>query len=251
MLPVLASRRQRRFTPLSLPGLTLWIDASDPSRLFQDSALTTPAAADADPVGGYMDKSLKGRNLAAAGTARPLLKSAVQNGKNVLRFDGVNDLLSFTPTSLTAWTVFIVVDINSKTSFGGVMQWSKPSNAVAGFMLVSDETGTANYTPEQVVISAAGAESAPKKRSAAYALPKTPELSVWTSTPTLTTNGAAQTIADGATGWTNANAAGNIGAGYAFLGMDLAELLVYDSVLSAASIAAVTTYLNAKWALGF
>lgn len=38
------------FSPLSIPGLKLWLKAD--GTLWQDSARTTPAIADGDPVGG-------------------------------------------------------------------------------------------------------------------------------------------------------------------------------------------------------
>lgn len=87
------------FTPYSFPNLTLWLDASDPATLFQDSSLTTPAAADNDPVGGWQDKSGRGNNVTGAGGVRPLLKLNILSGKPVLRYDGTDDALDGSSTS--------------------------------------------------------------------------------------------------------------------------------------------------------
>jgi hypothetical protein len=77
--------RKRRFLPTQIPGLVAWFDAS--SGMFQDSAGTTPAAADADPVGKWTDQSGQG-NHATQGTTgnKPQLKLAIQNGKPTVRF---------------------------------------------------------------------------------------------------------------------------------------------------------------------
>lgn len=96
----LSSRLGRGFNPLTLSP-ALWLDSSDPSTLYQDSALTTLAVADADPVGGWKDKSGNGRNVTqATGAARPTLRLAVQNGRPVLRFDGTDDTLLFSGGAL-------------------------------------------------------------------------------------------------------------------------------------------------------
>lgn len=82
------------FSPLRLPGLALWLKAD--GTLWQDSARTTPAAADGDPVGAWDDASGNGRHVVqATAGSRPTLKLAIQNGRPVLRFDGVDDWLGF------------------------------------------------------------------------------------------------------------------------------------------------------------
>jgi hypothetical protein len=81
------------FSPLSIPGLALWLDASDASTLFQASDGTTPATADGDVVGYWGDKSGSGRHVTQGTTAnKPTLQTAEQNGRNVVQFDG-NDYL--------------------------------------------------------------------------------------------------------------------------------------------------------------
>jgi hypothetical protein len=98
------------FSPLTIPGLALWLDASDASTLFQSHDGTTPAVADGDVVGYWGDKSSNGRNPIQATTAnKPLLKLATQNGRNVVRFDGINDYLQVAFAALPQPnTVFLV-----------------------------------------------------------------------------------------------------------------------------------------------
>jgi hypothetical protein len=82
------------FSPLSIPGLALWLDASNSSTLFQDSAGTTPAAATNDVVGRWADRSGNARHATQGTTAnKPLLKLAQQNGRNAIQFDSTDDYL--------------------------------------------------------------------------------------------------------------------------------------------------------------
>lgn len=98
------------FSPTSISGLQLWLDASDSSTLFQNSNGTTPATADGDPVGYWADKSGNGRHATQTdGTKKPTLKLAQENGKNVIQFDNVNDLFSGTAGSQYPRQCFYVV----------------------------------------------------------------------------------------------------------------------------------------------
>jgi len=97
------------FTPASIAGLQLWLDASDPATLFQDSALTTLASSDTNPVGGWTDKSgLVHNMLQATAGKRPLLKKAIVNGLSVLRFDGSDDFLKATFTLNQPHSIYMV-----------------------------------------------------------------------------------------------------------------------------------------------
>lgn len=101
-------------------GLNVWIDLADPSTLFQDSALTTPATADTNPLGGIKDKSGFDRNVLQATAAnRPLLRTGIQNGYPIARFDGVNDSLVASTWSLVQpYTVYLVA------------KWATPNNNI-------------------------------------------------------------------------------------------------------------------------
>lgn len=108
--PANASTPKGAFSPASIGGLQLWLDASDASTLFTDSAGTTAATADGDPVGYWGDKSGNTNNTTQAdGTKKPLLKLATQNSKNSVRFDGSNDnLKALTGGANSNYTLFVV-----------------------------------------------------------------------------------------------------------------------------------------------
>jgi hypothetical protein len=74
-------------------GSALWVEAKDLTTLFQSNAGSTAVAADGDVVGYWGDKSGNAKHLksVADNTTRPVYK--VVSGKQLIRFDGVDDLL--------------------------------------------------------------------------------------------------------------------------------------------------------------
>lgn len=77
------------FSPGDLDGLTLWLDARAPNSLWQNTAETTPAVANDDPVRRWKDRSLNARHFdAPSDAARPLLVGA----SHLLSFDGNKNL---------------------------------------------------------------------------------------------------------------------------------------------------------------
>jgi hypothetical protein len=81
------------FNPKSIAGLELWLDAQDGTTLFDADTGGSQVAPDGS-VGRWVDKSGKGRNATQdVANNRPVLKTAVVNGRNILRFDGSNDFL--------------------------------------------------------------------------------------------------------------------------------------------------------------
>lgn len=83
-------------TPQDIYGLALWLDAADATTLFQESTFITPATVDTNPVGGWRNKATGSSVHAIQATAglRPILKTAIINGLNVVRFDGTDDRLT-------------------------------------------------------------------------------------------------------------------------------------------------------------
>lgn len=96
------------WSPLDLPSLALWLDASDAATRWQDASATTPADADAEPVRRIDDKSGSANHLVAPADAqRPLVKAAIRNGLDCLDFDGSNDLITRAFTLAQPATVFL------------------------------------------------------------------------------------------------------------------------------------------------
>jgi len=87
------------------PSDTGWLAyPSVAANLFQDTAGTTPVAADNDPVGRFNDKSGKGNNVTqGTGTKRPLYAS--NSGKPYSLYDGADDHLLGSVTPSAACTI--------------------------------------------------------------------------------------------------------------------------------------------------
>lgn len=105
------------FSPTDVANLSLWLDASYAPSLFQASDGTTAAASDGDRVGYWGDRSGNANHATLLNFLEPplpdsrraTLKLSIRNGKNVLRWDGVDDLLILgTPVAAVAFTLFCV-----------------------------------------------------------------------------------------------------------------------------------------------
>lgn len=110
------------FTPNLISGLQLWLDASDSSTLFDATAGGSLVTTDGSAVARWNDKSGNNRHIIqGTANARPLLRTFIKNGKNVLRFDGSNDALAiaspFANTSNASFA-FIAFKHNSTTQTG-------------------------------------------------------------------------------------------------------------------------------------
>jgi hypothetical protein len=234
------------FNPLSISGLQFWVDAADSATLYTDSTLTTLAVADG-VVGGWKDKSGNSRNaLQTDGTKKPLLKLAVQNGRNVVRTDGVDDLLNlaYNTNGLAGFTLIYVVKKQSGIYYGGISNYPN----TVGFVIFGDGTGY-NFGGR------------PQTGGANYYNANA------TADPTLahvfsgTYGTSINPYTDGVTGTPDGpvSPAGTLNCGTAWMvgpltttpashtATNYCEILMYDSELSGANRQLVEAYLKAKW----
>lgn len=115
MSPRLLRPRQAGFDPRTISGLALWLDASASTTLYQSSNGTTAATASSDPVGYWGDRSGNGKNATqSTANSRPIISPNQQNGKTVLRWDGLDDFYSFTSTALQS--VFVVLWVKTEST---------------------------------------------------------------------------------------------------------------------------------------
>lgn len=97
----LLDRPKNRFTARSIPGCKLWLDASQ------------LGLADGAQVSQWTDLSGSGNHM-TQGTAaqRPVLKKGIINGRDVVRFDGIDDYLNKDSANAdTNITLFVVVKV--------------------------------------------------------------------------------------------------------------------------------------------
>lgn len=95
------------FTPRSISGLALWLDAADTSSLFQNSDGTVPATTAGDPVGYWRDKSGNGRHmLQPTGSLRPTV--GTQGSRKAIAFNGTTQWMRQERTNYQRRGMFVV-----------------------------------------------------------------------------------------------------------------------------------------------
>jgi hypothetical protein len=232
------------FSPLTIPGLALWLDASDSTTLFQADNGTTPAVADTDPVGYWLDKSGSGNTpVQASAPNKPTLKLSIQNGKNVVRFNSqylVTSGVSSVPHR-ASFTIFLVSSKASTTGGRACAQgtWGYGSNTAAATNLGRFTTFTKKDYDFAAGWAATGVQYIHSMQFASD------------FSATLKINGGADDVVAGVSDALNspgAFAVGGTNAGANLFIGDISEILIYNAALTAGQVSAVTSYLNGKWA---
>jgi hypothetical protein len=218
------------FSPLTIPGIALWLDANDASTLFQVENGTTPAAADGDPIGYWGDKSGAGRHaIQATAGNKPVLKLAAKNGKNTVRFTTTDDNVAVTMT-ITQPSTYWVVAIKTAGGFYFDGNTGSPRNllidgppvyAAAGTNLMTAGVTSTNWNIFTVTFN--GLSSSIRANGASVA-----SGNAGTNEPTGLRIGSSISQTTGLSG-------------------DIAEFIVAIGAQSASTITAVESYLNAKW----
>lgn len=231
------------FSPLSVSGLKLWLKAD--SGLYQErtgASATTPASADGDPVGTWLDRSGQANHLTTtADSKRPSLKLAIQNGRPAVLSDGVDDQLisaSFTHFSSKRGTCFLV--------------WKRVSGNICAF-------ATFNGTAPNYQAQASGVAYKWYDGSAAAILETTTtsgstHVLVYNRTGDTTlnfrrngTDKGAATIANNQPAANTLSFAGDAGGVGEYASAYYMEFLEYDTSLSPTGVANVEAYLNSRW----
>lgn len=244
--------------PSTLSGLGLWIDANDPATLFQDSAGTTPAAADGDPVGRA---GRVATNLATQTTTsnKPSLKLNILNGKPVIRF-GEDDFLSLANLALLknigSVQVFAVLKYPDDTASRVAFMYSTTTESVARSNLFIVGTpakftmGGRRLDADSFQAVASTVFNANYNIQTAHWDYVNSDAYLYLNGAQIATSTAFQT--DGNTSNTN-SLEGYVGrtggpTPLSFAG-DLAELLLYTPALSAPNVARIHQYLATKWGI--
>jgi hypothetical protein len=225
--------------PSELSGLKVWYDADDLDTLYQDSAKTTPVAADGDPIGCWGDKSGNGDDVTQGTTsAKPLYKTGIKNGKAAVLFDGSNDRIFKNPYTLTQPYHVIAVAQANAAGFGDAKYR----------MLGVGYTGTTYFgkhaTNDKYVLYAAGA---------GYLDDPTVILDTNWRVYHGFYNGANSWIRrDGTTEVEGAVGVGGITQLYVSCGNYwygyICEWLIVGGTMTSAEITSLENYLNNKWA---
>lgn len=215
------------FVPTDISGIQLWLDGSDAATITETGGA----------VSAWNDKSGNTRHYAAASGKEPTLVSAVKNGNSIIRFDGSTDgPMTATWSISQPFTLFVVC--------------------------VSDVATTSNRhvigTSTTCRFSTNGGANAPFFTAGSFQnLTTAVDETAW-HVYHLEFNGASsEGGADGTvtvTGNIGTNGMSNpeIGARGATsdpMDGDLAEIIIYNSILGASDFSSVVSYLGSKWAI--
>lgn len=94
-------RRMRHLKPREIQGCELAFNASLASSLYDTNSGGSLVAADGE-IGRWEDQSGGARHATQTSTARPLRKIGAINGHDAVRFDGVNDCMTYGAPSVAA-----------------------------------------------------------------------------------------------------------------------------------------------------
>jgi len=253
-LPITFWKSGAEFTPTEIPGLALWLDASDAATLFQDAAATTPATATSDPVGAWLDKSGNARHATQSLAASRPVVGSLGSGRGLV-FDSNDSLLSLAAmsdiigsfSSSPASTIAFIA-LNSSGAAGFTMG---SDNAANGRFLVSNSFDAAGGSFFDVAGSSGGRLS--------YSLPASSQTAA--SVYVMQRNGASMIVRrNGATIASKADASQTYSAATARLAIGQAigltgfagtcsSVLCYPSALSATQYRRLETYLAARWGI--
>ena len=199
----------------------------------------------------WNDSSDNGNNaIAGAPSTTPIYDSTAMNGKPVVRFDGINDLLDAGngfPITGTGLTIFTVLRFNSSDGSQGILG---NRGGGAGYML--GEEGPPSFNDKFVFVggttqltSAPGIPgSLVGKKLVLEALKDGGTLTMFTNAVQFATSGGDGNLTDlGGDVLIGANPQQS-----SFNG-DLAEVLIYNRALNAGERATVTEYFFAKYSI--
>lgn len=229
------------FKPSQIPGLQLWLDAS------QIVGLN-----DGDAVGTWNDLSGNG-NDATQGTAskQPTFQTNEQNGKPGVQGDGVDDVLDFA-SAVVPTSNFTIYFVGKLTSSANTVRWmgNCDSSSADGFIMLSLAGGAMK---RWILRRSAGG-------GADITLAGT-QAAGTTYCNTLTLSGAGSTgyvngVSDGTSACTQIGSSGNnlqlfndgASTGGTFAPLLIFEVLVYNTVHNTDQRSLVHGYLQAKWA---
>lgn len=248
-------RPARNFTPKSIAGLALWLDASDSSTLFQDAAATTPATATSDPVGAWLDKSGNARHATQSTAAsRPTISANTQGGKKMLGFDGANGRLTISfPVTAADPVSMIAVARRGATNWGG--------GGGGGYGSFLNSTGGSSGGPQlrvdtgNIEVIGGTNKSTTLGSNVGVGSCAIIEGMVSSVATSLYVQGALVDSDAGAGAITTAGTRTSIGAwndgtqGGGPLNGDIAELICYRASLSTSQRQKLERYLAAKWGI--
>ena len=231
------------FDPSSLSGLRFWMKADDMG-----------AFADGDPVGTWPDRSSQAAAITAAGSARPTYQTNELNNLPIVRFDGTDDMMTgpaWSTVESVSQGIHTIIAVAKVTGADAEVTPDYNNGVIIGDsngnrgILVSDSSGTLRI---RGFIWAGGAAKVTGNVGVAYGTWNILSQDNDNVTIRISANGQAPVTAAsaGAASGTNVQLGKNYTATN-FTAYDLAEILVYNRVLTDTERGDVEAYLQSKW----
>jgi len=234
--------------PTSITGLQLWLDAADPSVLFDATTGGSLVAANG-AVARWEDKSGNSRHLTQSTSgSRPLRKTNQQNGLDAIELDGSDDFFAST-MSLAAsnWTFFFAVKPTSASGVGGGRYFF---DSETGRLIIAqiDGNGLGPYDNVAFFSGAWNEISAPTTTSQVLAFVLDSNGTNGRVFRSGTQIGSAAAYSQRAIGGTTSFFSAYGGGGALADGL-VFEVMLYNSALSDTDRSAVESYLMTKWGI--
>lgn len=213
--------------PLSVAGLAAWYDAS------REVVPDLTAIASATDYSGNNRPALN-----AAGTKQPLLRTNIQGGKSIYRFDGVDDFLSAIFTLPQPTTVIVVA---KQTAVNVARdQWSIDGGNDVSMAMVF-QTNTVNWRQYAGTFQTIATADTTTFHRVALVFNGANSSRRFDDNATVTTNPG--------TGTPGGVTLGSRATGGDSAAIDIGEYMVYSRALSTGEIDLNMAYLKAKWGL--
>ena len=221
------------FSPTSISGLQLWLDADDSSTITLNGST----------VSQWNDKSGNDYHVSqATASSQPTYTASALNSKSVVRFDGNDELTSLDTVvgGSTNRTVFVVFN-----STGGSIQYGVTlgdSTSIGQSFSVSREIGVRVNSGYRTWTTAV--DSTHAIVTIVLDGTSTTDLLAWKNGSSLTVDLTSSRTINTAAGFIigNGSSGGNLTG-------DVAEIIVYNSALSTSDRQSVESYLSTKWGI--
>jgi len=236
-------------------GLQLWLDAAAPETLFSATTGGSLVAADG-AVARWEDKSGNARHATQATSgSRPLRKTSQQNGRDVLLFDGSNDLLRvpYNASGSSGVTVFAVCKRFAESSFYAFSNYDYSTGNGRGLLLGGGTSNAvfASGRPD----GGAGFKSASSGAATTNYVLATAR---WNGTSLFAySNGGSESSVSASSATFQSSDSVILGAAYAFdpseiqafYNIGIGEVIAFNSALSNTDRSLVEQYLINKWGI--
>jgi hypothetical protein len=238
----------KAFSPTDIAGLQLWLDAT--TGLFDSASGGSAVTTDGSAVARWEDQSGNGRHFKqATSNNRPVLKALIQNNKNIIRFDGSNDFLEMDTAfnGLTSASYYVVLKVDADPPTVQTMT-GHPVFFLSGGILASHFPWTDGNIYDNTLTTSRKTVGNPTRSLALFNLYNVDSTSGhWTSrlnksqlfttsTNTIDQQGKKLGLNDSQ-------------ATFYYFDGDMAEIICFNSILSASDRGMVEDYLYAKWGI--